>query len=602
MSSGKCVHELVGERARQAPDRVALIANGRSLTYGELDSRASHLAHDLKRRGIGKETLVALCMQRSVDLVTAALGILMAGGAYVPFDPSYPRNRLSMLLEDSQVPLVIVQPGLEDKIPAGVWKTVTLDEVLSEMDVEESSLERVELENLAYIIFTSGSTGRPKGVQITHGNLLNLVSWHQREFQVTAADRATLHASPGFDASVWEMWPYLATGASIYVVDDAVRTVPEALRDWLVANEITVTFLPTALAESMIDLPWPKQSGLRFLLTGADTLRRRPPENLPFALINNYGPTECTVVATSGKVHHEGTPVPSIGKPIDNVFVNIVDDNLKPVSAGEVGELLVGGAGVGRGYLNAPELTAQKFVPDQFSKGEGARFYRTGDLGRYLPNGEIEFLGRVDEQVKIMGHRVEPREIKAVLDRHPAIKESFVTGYRDHSGTVRLLAYIVPADTTRLSPSELRSYLNKDLPDYMLPSSFIRLAEFPISSHGKLDRAALPLPDSTNTLSDDAFEPPKSKVEEITAGFVSRLIGVDRIGRDDNFFTLGGHSLMGAQLIAKVRETFGIDLPLRTLFDAPTIQGISAEIERMIYAKVAAMSEGEAQSILTKSA
>ncbi len=615
--SGRCVHELVRERARRTPDAVALVACGQKLTYGALDHRATQLADLLRSLGIGRGVPVALCMPRSVDLVTAALGVLMAGGAYIPLDPSYSENRLSMLLVDSQAPLVVTQSALETKIPPGAWKKFVLDrdadagayeqpmEGRASSPVQPGEDARLstpaESDSPAYLIFTSGSTGRPKGVQVTHANLLNLISWHQRAFNVTSADRATLHASPGFDASVWELWPYLTAGASVWVVDEAVRTTPEALRDWLLANEITITFLPTALAESMLDFSWPQNTSLRFLLTGADRLRRRPPVDLPFAFINNYGPTECTVVATSGKVQPESTGAaqPSIGKPIDNVSVYIVNEKLQQVHAGETGELLIGGAGVARGYLNALELTEQKFVADPFSENPRARLYRTGDLVRCLPDGDIEFLGRIDEQVKIMGYRVEPREISAVLDRYPAVKESFVSSYSDASGAVRLVAYVVPSTSGRLSPGELRQHLSKDLPDYMLPSTFVQMLKFPLTPNGKLDRAALPQPDSKNILSDDSFAAPQSRVEEILAGFVSSLIGVERVGREDNFFTLGGHSLMGAQLIAKIRETFGVDLSLRSLFDAPTIQGISAEIEKLIYAKVAAMSESEAQSILT---
>jgi amino acid adenylation domain-containing protein len=602
MAVKRSVHELVLKQAERAPDTIAVVANGQPLTYGELARRANQLASSLRSSGVGPDVPVALFMQRSAELSVAALGVLIAGGAYVPLDPSYPANRLSMLLEDSVARLVITQSSLADKIPAGSWKKLVLDYGLSDGVAESAaSLEPANCDNLAYIIFTSGSTGRPKGVQVTHANLLNLISWHQRQFGVTPADRATLHASPGFDASVWELWPYLTAGASVWVVDETIRTTPEALRDWLIANKITITFLPTALAEAMIDLSWPAEMRLRFLLTGADTLRRRPAEKVPFALINNYGPTECTVVATSGKVRSNCTRQPSLGKPIENAVVHIVNEKLEPVAAGESGELVIGGAGVARGYLNAPDLTAEKFVADPFSKEPDARVYRTGDLARFLPDGTIEFLGRIDEQIKIMGYRVEPREISAVLDQHPAVKESFVTGRADSTGAVRLVAYVVLATSDQLAPSELWNFLSKHLPEFMLPSTFVQLAQIPLSAHGKIDRTALPQPGSTNTLSDKAFEAPQSPVEDHLARFVSSLIGVERVGREDNFFILGGHSLMGAQLIAKIRGTFGVDLPLRTLFDAPTVKGISAEIEKLIYAKVAAMSEGEAQSLLDSS-
>src|SRR6202521_4445497 len=422
--SDLCVHDLVQLQASATPDAVALVSGDRHLTYRELNARANQLAHRLRSLGIGPDVPVGLCMERSLELPIAALGILKAGGAYVPLDPTYPSRRLSMLLEDSGTPLVVTQPGVAGKLPAGTWETLVLDG--DELDIGfgfDSSVFPVANtmpENLAYIIFTSGSTGRPKGVQITHGNLLNLVTWHQHAFNVSPVDRATLLASPGFDAAVWEIWPYLAAGASLYVADEAVRTAPEALRDWIVRTGITISFLPTALAESMIGLQWPLESAFRVLLTGADTLRRYPPRDLLFALINNYGPTECTVVATSGRICSQSSEesrdkrsndLPSIGRPIDNVNVYVVDEHLQRVPDGTAGELLIGGRGVGRGYLNAPELTAEKFLPDSFGGDPAARLYRTGDLGRLLPDGQIAFIGRLDDQIKVMGHRIEPNEI-----------------------------------------------------------------------------------------------------------------------------------------------------------------------------------------------
>jgi amino acid adenylation domain-containing protein len=555
-------------------------------------------------------------MERSVELPIAALAILKAGGAYVPLDPTYPARRLSMLLEDSGTPLVVTQPGVAGKLPAGKWETIVLDGdgLDSGFDSSVSPVANTKPENLAYIIFTSGSTGRPKGVQITHGSLLNLVTWHQRAFNVSPADRATLLASPGFDAAVWESWPYLATGASLYIVDEAVRTTPPALRDWIVRTGITISFLPTVLAESMIGLQWPPESAFRVLLTGADTLRRYPPHDLPFVLINNYGPTECTVVATSGRIHSEesseesrdkrSNKLPSIGRPIDGVSVYVVDEHLQRVSNGTPGELLIGGRGVGRGYLNAPELTAEKFLPDLFGGDPGGRLYRTGDLGRLLPDGQIAFMGRLDDQIKVMGYRIEPNEIVSVLNRHPEIAASFVCSYTDSSsdsGDQRLVAYVVPAKDMPPKPGDLRSYLGSYLPSHMLPSAFVQLERLPLSPHGKLDRAALPQPTAENILRDDSLEAPQSPIEEHLAAVLSGLLGVARVGSEDNFFTLGGHSLMGAQLIAKIRENFGVELSLRCLFDEPTPRGMSAEIERLIHARLAAMSEDEAQRLVASS-
>ena len=612
--SDLCVQDLVQLRANATPDSVALVSGNNHVTYGELNARANQLAHRLRSLGIGPDVPVGLCMERSVELTIAALGILKAGGAYVPLDPSYPMRRLSMLLEDSGTPVVVTQQGVAGKLPAGKWETVVLDvDELSSSAVDSTIFPtpKTRPENLAYIIFTSGSTGRPKGVQITHGSLNNLVKWHQHAFNVSPLDRATLLASPGFDAAVWEIWPYLTAGASLYVVDEVNRTAPAALRDWIVRTGITISFLPTVLAESMIGLQWPAKSAFRVLLTGADTLRRYAPHDLPFALINNYGPTECTVVATSGRIHPEesskkssdkqSNALPSIGRPIDGVTVYVVDEQLQRVPDGTAGELLIGGRGVGRGYLNAPELTAEKFLPDLFSGDPGAHLYRTGDLGRFLPDGQIAFMGRLDDQIKVMGHRIEPNEIVTVLNRHPEIEASFVCAYTDPSGDQRLVAYVVPTTDMPPKPGDLRSYLGSYLPSHMLPSAFVQLSELPLSPHGKLDRAALPPPTAENILRDDSVEAPQSPIEEHLSVVLSGLLGVPRVGSEDNFFTLGGHSLMGAQLIAKIRENFGVELSLRCLFDEPTPRGMSAEIERLIHARLAAMSEDEAQRLLASS-
>ena len=604
MSAVRLVQDLVQECANAAPEAIAVISGSNKLTYRELDARANQLAHFLRSCGVGPEAPVAICMHRSIELVIAALGVLKSGGAYVPLDPAYPANRISMLLEDSGASLVLTERCIATNLPAGGWKMVVPDQYALDNadDSTVSPTTNTNPDNLAYIIFTSGSTGRPKGVQVTHANLLNLIYWHQHAFNVTAADRATLHASPGFDASVWELWPYLATGAMVSVVDEALRTTPEALRDLIVAQGITISFLPTALAERMIDLDWPIGSALRVLLTGADTLRRRPPQNLPFDLINNYGPTECTVVSTSGRVQpSDGMyEAPSIGRAIDGVSIHIVDEQLQPVPTGTPGELLIGGTGVARGYRNASELTAEKFLPNPFGD-PSAHVYRTGDLCRSLPDGQIEFLGRIDDQIKIMGYRIEPQEIVAALSRHANIKDSFVATYTDLSGNKRLVAYVVPATSERLKSSDLRSFLSGYLPDYMLPSTFVVMPELPRSAHGKLNRSSLPEPTASNILDDDLFEAPQSPIEKHLAAYVAGLLRLDHVGRDDNFFTLGGHSLLGAQLIARIKQSFGVDLSLFSLFEEPTVRGMATEIERLINAKISAMSEDEAQQILASS-
>jgi len=600
------VHELVAMQAGLVPDAVAIAAGDQELTYGKLNARANQLADLLSSLGVKAEVPVALFLERSPESAIAALAVLKAGGPYVPLDPGYPPKRVSMLLEDCAAPVVLTHSSVAKKLPPGIWQTIVMDAEEANNSKHSSIPPRnpINAENLAYIIFTSGSTGRPKGVQITHANLLNLVRWHQRAFNITSADLATLHASPGFDAAVWEVWPYLTIGASVHVVDDAIRTIPDRLRNWMVATGITISFLPTALAECMVNLSWPPKTGLRVLLTGADTLRRYPPSGLPFALVNNYGPTECTVVATSAEIHPQGEPesFPSIGRPVDNVEIHIVDEQLNPVPDGAAGELVIGGAGVGRGYLNLPDLTAQEFVADPFSRSErGARLYHSGDLARMLPDGQIAFMGRLDQQIKIRGYRIEPREITALLDRHPAIASSCIAAYSTDAGDSRLAAYIVPAPDAHLNAAELRTFLGDRLPDYMVPSTFIKLTSMPTSAHGKIDQAALPKPSAENQLDNDLFEAPQSDIEQWLAGFLTGLLGVPRVSRGDNFFNLGGHSLMGAQLMAKIYERFRVELSLRSLFDHPTIGGISRQIERLLDSKLQSMTDEEAQRILESS-
>ncbi len=597
------IPELVAAQAHTAPEAVAVVANGEAISYRQLDIQASRLAHHLVSRGAGPERLVVLCLERSLASAVGALGVLKTGAAYVPLDPAWPRDRLLFMLNDSGAALVVTQQSATPRLPPGPWEVVDLDLDAEQIALHPASFARVALnaESLAYVIYTSGSTGQPKGVQITHGGLLNLVFWHQRTFQVGPADRATLLASPGFDAAVWELWPYLCAGASIHVPDEWLRKDAEGLRDWLVREGITITFVPTVLAERMIALEWPAGTALRAMLTGGDTLHRYPPAGLPFDFINNYGPTECTVVATSSLVPPGGAveSQPTIGRPIDNTQVFILDERLRPVSVGATGELHVGGTGVARGYLNRAVLTAEKFIPNPFSSTPGSRLYKTGDLARYLPDGQIGYVGRTDDQLKIRGYRIEPGEIVATLDRHPSIQASHVMAREDGSAEKYLVAYIVPSARSRPAYEELRNFLLVHLPEYMVPAAFVSLDSLPLTSNGKVDRDALPIPNESNILPSDSCAPPESIVEERVAAIVAILLGLQRVGANDNFFMLGGHSLLGTQVISRIREAFGVELSLRTLFEAPTVAHLSAEIERLLIAQVEVMSEEEAQRKLS---
>jgi amino acid adenylation domain-containing protein len=600
------IPQMVARQAGAAPNAIAVEAGGAMLTYSELDARSNQLANRLVELGVGRETVVALALGRSVESVMSSLAVLKAGGAYLPLDPAYPAERLAFMLNDAQPRVLITNSEVSRNLPAGSWSVI---EIGADSEVDRCSTVAPAIETtkdqLAYVIYTSGSTGQPKGVEVTIENLSNLISWHQRAFEVSSKDRASHLASVGFDAAVWEVWPYLTAGASLHLPDESTRVSPESLRDWLVANQITIGFIPTALAECLMQMDWPAQTALRFLLTGADTLHRYPEKGLPFEVVNNYGPTECTVVTTSGRVQSTNETIglqtgglPTIGQPIANCEVLILDENLCQVAPGEAGELYVGGLNVARGYRNRPDLTAERFVCDPFSDGQSARLYRTGDLARYLPNGDIAYLGRADEQIKILGYRIEPMEIEAAIDRHPAIASSAVVARGSNCSEKRLTAYITMRNGTTPSAAELREFLKTSLPDYMLPSIFARLDRLPLTPNGKVDRAGLPEPTIENTLRDEDFIAPGTPIETRLAKILCSLLNLSEVSVNDNFFLLGGHSLLGTQLIGKIRSVFGVDMALRTLFDAPSIAELSSEIERLIFARVENMSEEEAQALL----
>ena len=594
------VPELVGLQAAAAPGALAIADRGTLMSYGELDARANRLANYFLALGAGPETIVGICLDRSSESIVSALAALKCGAAFLPLDPAYPAERLLFMLNDAQPRLLVTLEANAETISRGPWKTLRLDSDQSYPDSStDAPIANFTDDQLAYVIYTSGSTGQPKGVAINHGSLLNLVKWHISNFKVTSKDRASHLARVGFDAAVWEVWPYLAAGASLHLPDENTRVAPEQLRDWFVREKVSIGFLPTALAERVMSLDWPTGTALRILLTGADTLHRYPNDNLPFKLINNYGPTECTVVATSGSVQPGliAGHLPAIGRPISNTTVYILDANLQPVPTGHQGELHIGGAGVARGYLNRTDLTNERFINDPFSAQPGARLYRTGDLAKYLESGEIAFLGRLDEQIKFLGYRIEPAEIEAVLNRHPAIDSSIVIA-RGSGDEKRLTAYLITQSATTLSASDLRDFLKSELPEYMIPAIFVHLHNLPMLASGKVDRLALPEPDIDNTLRDDSFVTPRTPVERRLSMILTSLLNLNDVSVHDNFFLLGGHSLLGTQLIARIRGAFGVDLSLRTLFESPTIADLSSEIERLIIARVESMTEEEAESLL----
>ena len=599
VSLGKSISEAVAARAAENPAALAVVTSTSTLTYEELEQRANQLANYLIDLGVRKEAIVAICLERSFESIISALAVLKAGGAYLPLDPKLPIERFKYIMKDARPQMLITKSLVPVEFDSCSLKVIDLraDEAGPHDSIAPSSAAATK-DQLAYVIYTSGSTGKPKGVEITVGNLQNLISWHQSEFKITASDRASHLAAVGFDAAVWEVWPYLTAGASLYLPDEATRLSPEALRDWVVTNEITISFVPTTLAESLIDLEWPQQTALRFLLTGADTLHRRPTRELPFELVNNYGPTECTVVATSGRVRNgQCSDLPTIGRPIANTCVYLLDEDVREVPLGEVGEIYIGGANVGRGYLNAFELTNERFIRDPFSVDPDARLYRTGDLARRCADGDIAYVGRVDEQIKINGYRIEPAEIEAALDRHPAIASSIVARSSNCADT-RLTAYVTLTNGTAPLVTDLRDFLKSFLPQYMVPTVFVKIDSLPLTTNGKVDRKALPAPDEHNRLVDDVFVAPRTPIENRMAEILCALFKVKEVGVNDNFFLLGGHSLLGAQMLTKIRNVFGIDLPLRAVFDAPTIAALSSAVEREIVARVESMTEAEAQALV----
>jgi len=504
------------------------------------------------------------------------------------------------MLEDSGAPVVVTDAARAEELPSGAWTALALDGAGGPPAAAPTATAQprpAAAGDLAYVIYTSGSTGRPKGVEVTHCSLLNLVFWHARAFDVTPADRATQLASPSFDAAVWEIWPYLTSGASVHVPDEATRVSPTALRDWLVAESVTITFVPTPMAEAVMALDWPAGTALRTLLTGGDVLHRHPPAGLPFALVNNYGPTEGTVVATSCVVPPAGHEdrLPTIGRPIANTRLHVLDEALRPVPAGEPGELCLAGDGLARGYRGQPELSAEKFVQVTLDGRRPTRLYRTGDLVRWLPDGQVEFLGRIDEQVEIRGHRIEPHEIEAALDAHPGVGASVVVAREDRRGDRRLVAYVAPVPGRSPDREALRAHLAGRLPEHMVPATYVWVSELPLTPNGKVDRDALPEPDARNTGRPGAIVGPRTLVEGALAGIVRELLALDRVSIDENFFVLGGHSLLGAQLIARVRDRFGVELDLRALFDNPTVERMAAIVEQRLIEQLESLSEEEAQ-------
>jgi amino acid adenylation domain-containing protein len=562
------------------PFTTALRSGSQQLSYAELNSRADHFAAYLHQRGILPGFTIAVCMVRSVDWIIVTLGIMRAGAAYVPLDPTWPDSRLRFAVKDSNATILVARTPLLLRLGVeaqGVdpWR----DAAAIGMAPPLASVP-IEPDSLAYVIYTSGTTGVPKGVEITHGNLWHLTRWHIGAFRVTGEDRASHLASLGFDAAVWEIWPNLCAGATLCLVDDEVRLSPDLIQKWMLIERVTIGFIPTIYAKQMMEMEWPRTTALRFLLTGGDKLRDAPTARLPFSVVNNYGPSECTVVATSTVLRPEIGGMPPIGRPIGGCSLYLLNEYGERVKPGTIGEIYIGGQGVGRGYRNLPDLTQKSFVPDPFAETAPARMYRTGDRGVERPDGEIEFRGRVDRQTKIRGQRVELDEVQNNLAVHPSLDFALVTVRISDEGENQLVAYVVPKDTGCVpTVEEFQKYLRHSLQDYMIPAIFAQLHAAPLSPDGKVDLTLLPAPLYKRLPNSEVGKPPEPGAEETLLIIMRELLQNDALEVTHDFFLAGGHSLLGMQLVLRLRKAFGIHLTSQQLFGAPTVERLAKLVE-----------------------
>ena len=577
----RCVHQLFEEQVERTPDAVALVFEDQELTYGELNARSNQLAHYLQSQGVGPETLVAICMERSPEMVVGLLGILKAGGAYVPLDPEYPAERLAFMLQDAQAPLLLTQRHLCSRVSAQPAQIIYLDHSANELVGygDDKPLDRATADNLAYVIYTSGSTGTPKGVLICHGGLVNLIQSQIHEVGVSEDDRVLQFASLSFDASILEIGMALLSGATLVLTSRATLLSTAELTELLVKESVTVA----AFTPAMLDVLPAVMPALKKILCGGSACSQKLVSKWfdSRAFFNEYGPTECTVCATMTQCDPTDG-VPPIGRPISNMRLYVLDRGWQPVPVGVPGELYIGGVGLARGYWNRPNLTAEKFLPDPLGIDPGGRLYKTGDLVRWRADGNLEFLGRLDDQVKIRGFRIELGEIEASLARHPGLQRSVVVAREDEPGDKRLVAYVVPADlASPPSTADLRSFLGQELPEYMIPSAFAFLDRLPLSPNGKVDRKALPEPGEAWAETSN-FIAPRTPIEEILVGIWAEVLGSERVGVADNFFELGGHSLRAMRVIARVHDVLGVEVAMRTFFEAPTVQGMAAVIDQKL--------------------
>lgn len=584
----RSIHHLFEAQAKKTPEAAALVFEERQLTYRELDARADLLARHLRRRGVGPEVLVGLCVERSLEMVVGILGILKAGGAYLPIDSAYPKERIGFMLEDAGAPVLLTQERLIHLLPQTKAEAICLDRdwgaVSSAPCLTRSAEPPPSADGLAYLIYTSGSTGRPKGVMVSHRGLCNRILWMQNTYRLTEADRVLQKTPFHFDVSVWEFfWPLIA-GACLVVARPGGHHDPAYLVRRIEQDKITTLhFVPSMLQIFLQEEEIGRCRGLKRLFCSGEALSHAVQERvfglLDAELHNLYGPTEASIDVTAWRCEKGGhRGIVPIGRPISNTEIYILDRHLQPLPVGVPGELYIGGTGLARGYLNRPDLTAERFIPSPFSQRPGERLYRTGDLARYLPEGEIEFLGRIDHQVKIRGHRIELGEIEARLLDEPEVKETVVLAREDLPGEKRLVAYLVPRGGSDIDPGALCRLLRERLPASMIPSAFVILERMPLTPNGKIDRKALPPPGERRMEKTAALVIPRSGPEKMIARIWRDLLRIDRVGIDDNFFDLGGHSLLLVQAHRRMEETLGHPVPMMALFQHPTVRALAEYI------------------------
>jgi amino acid adenylation domain-containing protein len=584
------LHRLFEAQVARTPNAVAVTFEGEQLTYNELNQKANQLARHLQTLSVAPETVVGIYMERSLEMVIGILGVLKSGAAYVPLDPEYPKERLSFILDDTRATVLLTHVEMRHDLPPFNGSVVRLDADCTAIALQEveNPVSPVTPDNLAYVIYTSGSTGRAKGVMISHRSICNRLLWMQDAYQFGPEDRLLQKTPFTFDASVWEFFVPLMSGARLTMAQPGGHREAGYLVDTIIAQEITVLQLVPSMLQVFLDEPGVENCHqLRHLFCGGELLSSQLEERfydcLKGQLHNLYGPTEISIDASYWDcVREEKRRNVPIGRPIANMRLYVLDEQMQPVPIGVVGELFIGGVGLGRGYLNRPELTAEKFVPHPTSPYGGERLYRSGDLVFYHPDGSIEYVGRRDHQVKVHGFRIELGEIESALAAHQDVHEVVVLAREDDPGSKRLVAYVVGAEAAEISGVTLRNHLRTMLPEYMVPSSFVVLERLPLNANGKLNRRALPAPDHERPELENVFVLPRTAVEELLVDIWVQVLGIDRVGITDDFFDLGGHSLLATQIVSRVREAFHVELPLRDLFESPTIAGLAESIEAVL--------------------